>query len=59
MKNQKPIVSAIVTIGFAALAFRARLSVSNRGTKRTDLQRHDLSASGREVIQVLVDFAPG
>ena len=29
------------------------------GSKRTDLQRHDLSAPGREVIQVRVDFASG
>jgi len=29
------------------------------GVKRTDLQLHDLSAPGREVIQVRVDFAPG
>ena len=29
------------------------------GIKRTDLQRHDLSAPGREAIQVRVDFAPG
>lgn len=29
------------------------------GTKRTPLQRHDLSAPGREVIQVRVDFDPG
>jgi quercetin dioxygenase-like cupin family protein len=29
------------------------------GGKRTDLQRHDLSAPGREVIQVRVDFDPG
>ena len=29
------------------------------GTKRTDLQRHDLGAPGREVIQVRVDFDPG
>jgi quercetin dioxygenase-like cupin family protein len=29
------------------------------GISRTDLQRHDLSAPGREVIQVRVDFAPG
>jgi quercetin dioxygenase-like cupin family protein len=29
------------------------------GITRTDLQRHDLSAQGREVIQVRVDFAPG
>jgi quercetin dioxygenase-like cupin family protein len=30
----------------------------NGGT-RTDLQRHDLSAQGREAIQVRVDLAPG
>src|SRR5215813_3840262 len=29
------------------------------GTQRTDLQRHDLSAPGREVVQVRVDFDPG
>lgn len=29
------------------------------GLKRTDLMRHDLSAPGREVVQVRVDFAPG
>jgi len=30
-----------------------------QGIKRTDLMRDDLSAPGREVIQVLVEFAPG
>lgn len=29
------------------------------GITRTDLQQHDLSVSGREAIQVLVEFAPG
>jgi len=29
------------------------------GTKRTDLQRRDLSVPGREVVQVRVDFDPG
>jgi len=29
------------------------------GISRTDLQRSDLSAPGREAIQVLVEFAPG
>ena len=29
------------------------------GIKRTDLQRNDLSIPGREVFQVLVEFAPG
>ena len=29
------------------------------GIKRTDLQRHDLSAPGREAVQVRVDIDPG
>ena len=29
------------------------------GSRRTDLQRRDLSAPGREVIQTRVDFDPG
>src|SRR4051812_22210950 len=29
------------------------------GSRRTDLQRHDLSAPGREVVQVRVDFDAG
>jgi len=29
------------------------------GFTRTDLQRHDLSAPGREAVQVRVDIAPG
>jgi quercetin dioxygenase-like cupin family protein len=29
------------------------------GIERTDLQRHDLSVPGREIVQVRVDFAPG
>ena len=32
---------------------------SQAGTKRTDLQRHDLSIPGHEVVQVRVDFDPG
>ena len=32
---------------------------AQQGIKRTDLQRHDLSAPGRETIQTRVDFAPG
>ncbi|QND73636.1 cupin domain-containing protein [Tardiphaga robiniae] len=33
--------------------------VSLGDIKRTNLLRNDLSAAGREVIQVLVEFAPG
>ena len=30
-----------------------------QGVRRSDLQKHDLSIHGREVIQVRVDLAPG
>ena len=29
------------------------------GARRIDLQRHDLTASGREVIQTIVELEPG
>lgn len=35
------------------------VSAQQAGIIRTDLMRHDLSVPGREVIQVLVEFAPG
>jgi len=52
------------TIAVAALIAASGLALQlaqaqEAGTKRTDLQRHDLSAPGREVIQVRVDFDPG
>ena len=37
----------------------ARRAGQQNGVTRTDLQRHDLSAPGREAIQVRVDLAPG
>ena len=45
----------IVVCGLALHMTRAQQA----GTKRTDLQRHDLSAPGREIVQVRVDFDPG
>src|SRR4051812_20159551 len=45
----------LVGSGSALYAARAQ----QPGVKRTDLQRHDLSVPGREVVQVRVDFAPG
>ena len=35
------------------------LAQAQPGVTRTDLQRHDLSIPGREVVQVRVDIAPG
>jgi quercetin dioxygenase-like cupin family protein len=37
----------------------AQKGPSAGAVKRTDLQRHDLSIAGREMIQVRVDFGPG
>src|SRR3546814_21129026 len=44
----------------AAIAWTPHASLAQLpGTSRTDLLRHDLSAPGREVIQELVELAPG
>jgi quercetin dioxygenase-like cupin family protein len=45
----------LVASSLALLVARAQ----QPGIKRTDLQRHDLSVPGRQVIQVRVDLAPG
>ncbi len=57
MKTILIIAVAVLAVG-SALALHVA-SAQQPGTKRTDLQRHDLSAPGREVIQVRVDFDPG
>src|SRR3954453_114448 len=49
------VVVLIVGSGLALYVARAQ----QPGIKHTDLQRHDLSVPGREVVQVRVDFAPG
>ena len=44
----------------AALVAGTRLAPAQEAAPtRTDLQRHDLSVPGREVVQVIVGFAPG
>ena len=47
--------AVIVASGLALHLAQAQLS----GTRRIDLQRHDLSAPGREVIQARVEIDPG
>ena len=49
-------VTALIIVG--ALALHVALA-QQPGIKRTDLQRHDLSVPGREVVQTRVEFAPG
>ncbi|HUS12549.1 MAG TPA: cupin domain-containing protein [Pyrinomonadaceae bacterium] len=57
MKTIRIIAVALLIVG-SGLALEVARG-QQTGTKRTDLQRHDLSAPGREVIQVRVDFDPG
>jgi quercetin dioxygenase-like cupin family protein len=57
MKTSHVIAAGLaVFTGIVVLQFA---SAQQPGIQRTDVLRKDLSAPGREVIQVLVDFAPG
>jgi quercetin dioxygenase-like cupin family protein len=47
---------AVIAVGTSALSAQP---ARPPGTTRIDLQRHDLSIPGREVVQLRVDFAPG
>lgn len=57
MKTARNMAIAVLIVGstFAVQVAQAQ----QPGTKRTELQRYDLSAPGREVVQVRVDFDPG
>lgn len=57
MKTTRIIAAAVLFVG-SGLALHVAQS-QQPGVKRTDLLRQDLSVSGREVVQVRVDFAPG
>jgi len=49
------IAAMIATTGLALHVAKAQ----QVGARRIDLQRHDLSAPGREVVQTIVELAPG
>jgi quercetin dioxygenase-like cupin family protein len=57
MKTTRNIAAAVLLLA-SALAPHIALA-QWPGITRTDLMRDDLSAPGREVIQALVEFAPG
>ena len=57
MKRTRVMAAAVLLAAGPLLLQVAQAQQS--GIKRTDLMRHDLSAPGREVIQVLVDFGAG
>jgi len=57
MKNI--IASNITVVALAILCVPSLVAAQQPASQRTDLQRHDLSIAGREVVQVRVDFDPG
>jgi quercetin dioxygenase-like cupin family protein len=60
MKTTRIIAVAALIAGGALARHAAQTAQAEQaGTRRTDLQRHDLSTPGREVVQVRVDFDPG
>jgi quercetin dioxygenase-like cupin family protein len=57
MKTMRVMAVALLILGNALVPDLAW--AQQAGIKRTDLQRHDLSAPGREAIQAIVAIAPG
>ena len=57
MKTARTMTLAVLIVGSGLVLQVAR--AQQPGVKRTDLQRHDLSVPGREVVQVRVDLDPG
>ena len=57
MKTTRIMALAALIVGGGLALHMAR--AQQPGIRRTDLQRHDLSVPGREVVQVRVDLAPG
>jgi quercetin dioxygenase-like cupin family protein len=57
MKTRR-ILAVVSQIVVSMLTLRA-LPAQQPGVRRTDLQQHDLSVPGREVVQVRVEIDPG
>jgi quercetin dioxygenase-like cupin family protein len=58
MKTVRTMALAALILG-SSFALPVAQAQQPQGITRTDLQRHDLSAPGREAVQVRVDLAPG
>jgi quercetin dioxygenase-like cupin family protein len=60
MKRKKNFLAITIAIaGLATFTTPGFVEAQQPGTKRTELQRHDLSVPGREVIQARVEIEPG
>jgi len=52
-------IAAVAAVIFTGVVVLQVVKAQPAGPKRMDLQRHDLSVPGREVIQTIVELAPG
>jgi quercetin dioxygenase-like cupin family protein len=59
VRMTKMLTMAVAVLIVASVLALCVARAQQPGIKRTDLQQHDLSVPGREVVQVRVDFAPG
>ena len=59
MKNIKNLIACVIAMGLFAFTIVDSAMAQQSGIKRTDLQRYDLSAKGREAVQVRIDFEEG
>ena len=57
MKATRVALVAVVIVASGLVVQVAR--AQQVGSKRIDLQRHDLSVEGREVVQAIVELDPG
>ncbi|MFC4478732.1 cupin domain-containing protein [Flavobacterium chungangensis] len=54
-KKQKTwVIIAIIVLGI--IAFLVQNQIAAQGVKRIDLQKHDLSTPGKEMVQARIDF---
>jgi quercetin dioxygenase-like cupin family protein len=58
-KRKKIVLIAIAIMSLSAILFPSDAMAQQSEIKRTDLQRHDLSATGYETVQARIDFEPG
>jgi quercetin dioxygenase-like cupin family protein len=57
MKTTRIMAVAVLIVASGLALYMAQ--AQQVGARRIDLQRHDLSVTGREVVQTIVELAPG
>lgn len=57
--NKNKLAVAIIIAAFTVFTLPSSVMAQQNATGRTELQRHDLSSPGREMVQVRVDVEKG